>query len=427
MKTNIKTLGLLLMAGMALVACSSDDTEEQNAQQNNQTWQAYASVSKDMDTRTLRIGDSDGTPTLLVGWSTTEKVYAYRGANLVGTLSPTQTTNSSITDMSGSLEGNAYTVDETISLRFPRETVDYTGQDGTLATIAEKYDYAEGATKVSSVTGTNVQLNNAILTSKQAIVKFTFNKPVQVVSIYSTRMTEPILVQPSTATTEIYAALPLLSGSVSADYVLSGVDNQNKQFMVTKTGVTMQNGKYYAANIKLIYPTYVDLGLSVYWNAYNMAASDITAKGNGYAWGEKTTKETYTLENYKWYNSSTQKYTRYVLDSQYGSVDNLSTLLELDDVARNLGEGYRMPTKAECEELVNNCIVKGFTLNGKTYRMFISTKSAAKGRAIIFIDNWAIWTSTLDSTVNAYRMSGGGSISSFNRATDYSVRPVLTK
>ena len=158
-----------------------------------------------------------------------------------------------------------------------------------------------------------------------------------------------------------------------------------------------------------------------------MAASDITAKGNGYAWGEKTTKETYTLENYKWYNSSTKKYTRYVLDSQYGSVDNLSTLLDLDDVARNLGEGYRMPTKAECEELVNNCIVKGFTLNGKTYRMFISTKSAAKGRAIIFIDNWAIWTSTLDSTVNAYRMSGGGSISSFNRATDYSVRPVLTK
>lgn len=429
MKKNIKSFGLLLVAGMALVACSSDDTDEQNAQQqNNHTWQAYATVGKgmDMDTRTLRIDESGTTPNLKVGWDIYDFVYVFRGATKVGFLTPSSSTTNYNVTMSGSIDGNAYQAGETLSFRFPRETVDYTGQDGTLLSIARKYDYAEGGATVSSVTGTNVQIGTVTLQSKQAIVKFTFNKAIQVVSIYSDAMSEPILVEPSSATTEIYAALPLTGSVISTDYVLSGVDADNKQFMTRKTGVTMQNGKYYEASIKLLYPTYVDLGLSVNWYVYNMGASDITAKGNGYAWGERVTKDTYTLDNYRWYTGG--KYTKYVLDSSYGTVDNKTTLDPDDDVAYD-GSTRHIPTKAECQELLANTVRKGFQLNGSSavYSMYISTKSGYKGSAIIFIDNWAVWASTLSSTKNAYILRGSSTLTSFDRYTDWCVRPVLDK
>lgn len=424
MKKNIKSFGLLLVAGMALVACSSDDTDEQNAQQqNNHTWQAYATVGKgmDMDTRTLRIESG----ALKVGWDIYDFVYVFRGATKVGFLTPSSSNDNYFVTMSGSIDGNAYQAGETLSFRFPRETVDYTGQDGTLLSIARKYDYAEGGATVSSVTGTNVQLGTVSLYSKQAIVKFTFDKAIQVVSIYSDAMSEPILVEPSSATTEIYAALPLTGSVISTDYVLSGVDADNKQFMTRKTGVTMENGKYYEASIRLLYPTYVDLGLSVNWYVYNMGASDITAKGNGYAWGERVTKDTYTLDNYRWYTSG--EYTKYVLDSSYGTVDNKTTLDPEDDVAYS---GTRhIPTKDECQELLDNTVRKGFQLNGSTavYSMFISTKSGYKGSAIIFIDNWAVWASTLSSTRNAYTLRGSSSLTSSPRYTDWPVRPVVSK
>lgn len=428
MKKNIKSFGLLLVAGMALVACSSDDTDEQNAQQqNNHTWQAYAIVGKgmDMDTRALRIDQSGTTPNLMVGWDIADDVYVFRGTTKVGFLTPSSSTTSNLVTMSGSIDGNAYQANEMLSFRFPRETVDYTGQDGTLLSIARKYDYAEGGARVSSVTGTNVQLGNVSLQSKQAIVKFTFNKAIQVVSIYSDAMSEPILVVPSSATTEIYAALPLTGSVITTDYVLSGVDADNRQFMVTKMGVKMQNGKYYEASIRLLYPTYVDLGLSVKWYVYNMGASDITAKGNGYAWGERVTKDTYTLDNYKWYTGG--KYIKYVLDSSYGTVDNKTTLDPEDDVAYS--DTRHIPTKAECQELLENTVRKGFQLNGSStvYSMLISTKSGYKGSAIIFINNWAVWTSTLSSTKNAYILRGHPTLTSFDRATDWCVRPVLTK
>ena len=59
--------------------------------------------------------------------------------------------------------------------------------------------------------------------------------------------------------------------------------------------------------------------------------------------------------------------------------------------------------------------------------MYISTKSGYKGSAIIFIDNWAVWASTLSSTKNAYILRGSSTLTSFDRYTDWCVRPVLDK
>lgn len=56
---------------------------------------------------------------------------------------------------------------------------------------------------------------------------------------------------------------------------------------------------------------YVDLGLSVKWATMNVGATSPEGYGNYYAWGETETKSSYTINNYKWYDSSKGTYTKY--------------------------------------------------------------------------------------------------------------------
>ena len=97
----------------------------------------------------------------------------------------------------------------------------------------------------------------------------------------------------------------------------------------------------------------VDLGLAsgVLWAKYNMGTTEPTQLGNYYAWGETSTKKEYYSSNYKHFKV---KYNIEVL--KYNEKDG-KTVLELnDDAARvNLGVGYRIPTKEDWEELLDDC------------------------------------------------------------------------
>lgn len=94
----------------------------------------------------------------------------------------------------------------------------------------------------------------------------------------------------------------------------------------------------------------VDLGLAsgVLWAKYNIGTTEPTQPGNYYAWGELSTKKEYYSTNYKHFNKHGV--------IKYNEKDG-KTVLELgDDVARtNLGAGYRIPTKADWEELLEDC------------------------------------------------------------------------
>lgn len=94
----------------------------------------------------------------------------------------------------------------------------------------------------------------------------------------------------------------------------------------------------------------VDLGLAsgVLWAKYNIGTTEPTQPGNYYAWGELSTKKTYYSTNYKHFDKHGV--------IKYNEKDG-KTVLELeDDVARaNLGVGYRIPTKADWEELLEDC------------------------------------------------------------------------
>ena len=101
---------------------------------------------------------------------------------------------------------------------------------------------------------------------------------------------------------------------------------------------------------------YVDLGLpsGTKWATCNVGATTPEGYGNYYAWGETTTKSIYNWSNYKWCNGSYSSMTKYCTLSYYGTVDNKTTLDLSDDAAYvNWGSSWRMPTKAEQDELRN--------------------------------------------------------------------------
>jgi len=112
------------------------------------------------------------------------------------------------------------------------------------------------------------------------------------------------------------------------------------------------------------------------WATCNVGASTKEAAGNYYAWAEVSTKSDYAYRKYKWLGYSIydddvyiSKY-RGVYEDYAGGTNNLApdnkTTVELsDDAARKvMGGSWRMPTKAEMEELINNCTWTWTTVNG---------------------------------------------------------------
>ena len=110
---------------------------------------------------------------------------------------------------------------------------------------------------------------------------------------------------------------------------------------------------------------YVDLGLSVKWATCNVGANNPWEDGGYYAWGETKEKKNYSWSTYKWCNGSYDTQTKYCTSSSYGTVDNKTVLDPQDDVAHvKWGSTWRMPTKAEQDELRNNCTWTWTTQNG---------------------------------------------------------------
>lgn len=91
---------------------------------------------------------------------------------------------------------------------------------------------------------------------------------------------------------------------------------------------------------------WVDLGLSVKWAAWNVGATSPADPGGYYAWGETEEKPTYTWDNYLFTDPDT-----FVFDFIGEEISGT-----MHDVAHvKWGNGARMPTRAEMQELIENC------------------------------------------------------------------------
>lgn len=128
---------------------------------------------------------------------------------------------------------------------------------------------------------------------------------------------------------------------------------------------------------------YVDLGLSVKWATCNVGASKSEDYGGYYAWGETATKSDYVWNTYRYRNGVTGPFTKYNSERGKGTVDHKTVLEPDDDVAHvRWGGDWRIPTKDELEELLNNCTWTWTTLNGVNGYQVTSNKPGYTDRTI---------------------------------------------
>lgn len=101
----------------------------------------------------------------------------------------------------------------------------------------------------------------------------------------------------------------------------------------------------------------VDLGLpsGTKWANMNVGADSPENDGNHYSWGETQTKDSYTKDNYSYYNSSTW---------QYIEIANSISGTEYDAAKVNLGNDWKIPTLSQMQELINNCTWEWTQVNG---------------------------------------------------------------
>lgn len=153
----------------------------------------------------------------------------------------------------------------------------------------------------------------------------------------------------------------------------------------------------------------VDMGLSVKWARVNIGANSPEELGNLYAWGEVSSKATYDFSNYSWWNyddsedgdgwwslttitkyGSSYSNANYIRDDgyydSYSWVNDGFTVLDFeDDVARTKwGGAWRMPTQAECQELVDNCTIEKVKYNNCDGFLFTSTKEGYTDKSLFF-------------------------------------------
>ena len=171
---------------------------------------------------------------------------------------------------------------------------------------------------------------------------------------------------------------------------------------------------------------YVDLGLSVKWATCNVGANSPSDYGDYYAWGETSTKSSYDTDNSKTYGKS------------MGNIGGNSSY----DVARyRWGGSWRLPTKAELEELETKCTWTWTTQGGHNgYKV----TSKTNGKSIFLpAAGWRGWTSPdyvgelgyywsstpyESNTLYAYNLCFNSSYHSVgwnDRFGGFSVRPVV--
>ena len=197
---------------------------------------------------------------------------------------------------------------------------------------------------------------------------------------------------------------------------------------------------------------YVDLGLpsGTLWATCNVGAT--TPEGSGYyfAWGETTPKSNYEWSSYLFCDGSLMwsgghdfmGLTKYCNKTEYGYngiTDNLTSLLPEDDAATaNWGNGWRIASETEWQELLDNTTHLWMTRNGVNGLIFIASNGAslflpAAGYRDLSIygGNGNYWSSSLRTGYPGdarclYFSSGDCYVSNSYRSDGFSVRPVCS-
>jgi hypothetical protein len=117
--------------------------------------------------------------TLNAYWKNGETVKVYKAGTLLGTLDVTPFEGSKPTNatLSGSITVTGLSQDDQLTLLLPRETWDYTGQNGVLTgtgSLEDSYAYATATVTVLSIAGSSVTTSKAAFVNAESIYRFGF-------------------------------------------------------------------------------------------------------------------------------------------------------------------------------------------------------------------------------------------------------------
>lgn len=215
-------------------------------------------------------------------------------------------------------------------------------------------------------------------------------------------------------------------------------------YAVTEEGTHIESEMYIETKTPVA-GNAVDLGLSVKWADMNIGAFNPGEYGDYFAWGETAPKASYNLSTYKYFDSFHPAYTKYVTKDSFGTVDNKSVLEKSDDPASlYLGGNWRVPTRAELNELISECNWTFTTVDGVGGFLVQSKKSGYTDKSIFlpaagikgvngssYVGSEGVyWSSNLETVNNtgAYALNvvngGRNSTLSYYRLNGCSIRPV---
>lgn len=163
---------------------------------------------------------------------------------------------------------------------------------------------------------------------------------------------------------------------------------------------------------------YVDFGLTsgTLWATCNVGASSPEEVGDYFAYGETRTKSTYTLNNYRYYNSQRGEFTKYN-NSDY------KCNLDITDDAANIvmGGDWIIPSTFAFQELFESTNTGETTMNGVSGVGFTSKTDSSKSIFIPYCDYKHDDDSSIVPSENDFFLMASNLIDGPN----YSVNPTI--
>ena len=342
-------------------------------------------AAKDPETRALTLSGGR----LNATWSVGDVVTVKKGSTTIGTLTA-QSGGSTTTRLKGTLSGTL-SVGNTLKLCY--QTPEYATQNGTLSYIASNCDYAEATVTVSYSSGGMVETTNASFANKQSVNHFIFTDGTHslspskvVISAASGKLVQRVNngsnvfgdVTVNGSGSEKYVALHNTSGAKDTYTFVATVGSDT---YIGRKSANLSDGKFYKATVVLTKRTFasVDLGLSVEWATCNIGSFYPEEAGTYFSWGETAPKSKYDASTYD-YSTGISHLVGYWSYSDLPDESDAAVAIVNSAANPQPGEKWRMPTKAECEELVTNCTWTASTVNGRAVYV---VKSKLNSKSII--------------------------------------------
>lgn len=274
MKKNVFFFAAMFAVSAAVMtSCSNEFAGNQEIANEGEVVKYFISIpatkAADDVTRALSTsGENDAT--LTSAWNG-ETVHVYKGDTKVGTLTPSSAVAN--TTLTGTLSiAGGFAVNDVLKLYFKhdKDAQDvYTGQVGTIPDISNNFDYAQtpdagdGAVKVTVVAPAEIigdanilKTTAATFTHRQAVARFSLTWNDTPLSASSLQISatglnggSPLTITPDPANSTIFAALHNSTGSAQ-NYTFTATAG-GKQYSVTASGLTLEDGHYYRQTLPL--------------------------------------------------------------------------------------------------------------------------------------------------------------------------------